>query len=589
MATIVTRSGKGSALTFDEMDANFTNLNNELANVSLGVLPADSVSSTEIDDSDDFTMNTVTTTAGIEVGGSILPTANNAVDLGSPTKMFRDLYLGPDSLYVNGVKILQSNAASMQFTTDASSNQEIFFQPDGDFRMASTQGDVIVAATNTLRADTIKGTAGDAIPQNLIATSFQSVGTSGMKLESAKLSKPSGNMEIETATGGTEYIHLETNDVYMGTFASAVRVSDGTVTTAAGDLNLKSVDGNVVIAVDANDKDIELKIKDGGGTLQQAAHFNTYSYLEAATDADAGTNATNYKPILDVPYAIRIGDNTSNFTSNGQSGDNINGAFNQNGVLITNGDNKFWPTLSIVSYGGANPLVNQLGPTAFGGVAENYPTASLQLAGASGTKSSPSAMESGDRLGQVAFTGYDGSNFGGQSAIASASITVVANEAFSTTGAGAGRGAKMEFDILPTGETDPNNADSTSNRAHQLTITGDTVQIGNENIDDKYVTMDSGAGELDFTDTVIKLGEVGSAPSTASDHGFIYAKDNSGTADIYVKDGAGNETLISPHNEAGEWEYYSVNKSTGKTVRINMEKMIRKLEQITGESFIENE
>ena len=51
----------------------------------------------------------------------------------------------------------------------------------------------------------------------------------------------------------------------------------------------------------------------------------------------------------------------------------------------------------------------------------------------------------------------------------------------------------------------------------------------------------------------------------------------------------GGANKISPHNQAGEWEYYSVNKSTGKTVRINMEKMIRKLEQITGESFIENE
>ena len=31
MATIVTRSGKGSALTHTEMDSNFTNLNTELA------------------------------------------------------------------------------------------------------------------------------------------------------------------------------------------------------------------------------------------------------------------------------------------------------------------------------------------------------------------------------------------------------------------------------------------------------------------------------------------------------------------------------------------------------------------------------
>ena len=38
MATIVTRAGKGSALTHNEMDANFTNLNTdkiELTNLSV--------------------------------------------------------------------------------------------------------------------------------------------------------------------------------------------------------------------------------------------------------------------------------------------------------------------------------------------------------------------------------------------------------------------------------------------------------------------------------------------------------------------------------------------------------------------------
>jgi len=54
-------------------------------------------------------------------------------------------------------------------------------------------------------------------------------------------------------------------------------------------------------------------------------------------------------------------------------------------------------------------------------------------------------------------------------------------------------------------------------------------------------------------------------------------------------DGAGAETKISPHDSHGEWEYYSRNVNTGKVVRIKMEKMIRKLEELTGEKFIEDE
>ena len=68
---------------------------------------------------------------------------------------------------------------------------------------------------------------------------------------------------------------------------------------------------------------------------------------------------------------------------------------------------------------------------------------------------------------------------------------------------------------------------------------------------------------------------------------YKYSKGSQVIGDLKAADDAGNETKISPHNEEGEWEYYSKNTKTGKIVRINMEKMVRKLEEITGESFIE--
>ena len=60
-------------------------------------------------------------------------------------------------------------------------------------------------------------------------------------------------------------------------------------------------------------------------------------------------------------------------------------------------------------------------------------------------------------------------------------------------------------------------------------------------------------------------------------------------AEVYVKDESGNVTKISPHNEAGEWEYYSRNTKTGKVVRVNMEEMIRDLEKLTGKTYIKNQ
>lgn len=76
-----------------------------------------------------------------------------------------------------------------------------------------------------------------------------------------------------------------------------------------------------------------------------------------------------------------------------------------------------------------------------------------------------------------------------------------------------------------------------------------------------------------------------SAPSTPTGGAIMYAV----SGEMYVKDTGGNETQISPHDEDGEWQYYSRNVKTGKVVRIRMEKMIRALEELTGQTFIEEE
>ena len=85
----------------------------------------------------------------------------------------------------------------------------------------------------------------------------------------------------------------------------------------------------------------------------------------------------------------------------------------------------------------------------------------------------------------------------------------------------------------------------------------------------------------------LKLHKQENRPDLSPDHSYIFAKEESEDTQLYVMDSAGNETKISPHNKEGEWEYYCKNTKTGKTIRINMEKMIRKLEELSGEKFIE--
>lgn len=47
------------------------------------------------------------------------------------------------------------------------------------------------------------------------------------------------------------------------------------------------------------------------------------------------------------------------------------------------------------------------------------------------------------------------------------------------------------------------------------------------------------------------------------------------------------ESPLSPHDpETGEWIFYSKNIKTGKVVRVEMEKLVRAVEKITGETFM---
>jgi hypothetical protein len=61
------------------------------------------------------------------------------------------------------------------------------------------------------------------------------------------------------------------------------------------------------------------------------------------------------------------------------------------------------------------------------------------------------------------------------------------------------------------------------------------------------------------------------------------------SAELYAMDEAGNQTQISPHNEKGEWEYYSRNIKTGRSVRINMEEVVRDLGGLTGKNYIKEQ
>jgi hypothetical protein len=188
------------------------------------------------------------------------------------------------------------------------------------------------------------------------------------------------------------------------------------------------------------------------------------------------------------------------------------------------------------------------------------------------------------------FTGYNAT----EGAASISEVMVVANdEAYVTQGplVSTKGSDQLTFTASLSGTTVTVQAASTSGasttvngyRVHMLrgsagASTADTVLVSTE----QTIT-----GAKTFTSPIALT--VGSDPTGVADKAHIYAKDEASSAEVYVRDEAGNVTKISPHNEAGEWEYYSRNTKTGKTVRINMEEMIRDIEKLTGKNYIKDE
>lgn len=85
-----------------------------------------------------------------------------------------------------------------------------------------------------------------------------------------------------------------------------------------------------------------------------------------------------------------------------------------------------------------------------------------------------------------------------------------------------------------------------------------------------------GTNHLDIFDGTAPVGTLANGCSFYSTSG-----------EMRVMDAAGNATLLSPHDsETNEWIYHSVDTRTGKGLRIDMERLMRKLDELFGGGFV---
>jgi len=86
----------------------------------------------------------------IEFNGNLVPSLANTYSIGTPTNPVSDLYVGANSLYVNGQKVLSNNNNSMDFTADIGQSIGIQTSGTGSINIQTTgDGDIELNPSGT--------------------------------------------------------------------------------------------------------------------------------------------------------------------------------------------------------------------------------------------------------------------------------------------------------------------------------------------------------------------------------------------------------------------------------------------------------
>ena len=116
-----------------------------------------------------FTGGVQTFLAAGTLAGHVIPATTNTYDLGSTSKVWRDVYIGPGSLYVNGQKVLEDDSGTITVTADANQNLSIKTTGSGDVELnAAGTGVINLQSGITVDAgQVLTGTSGLTMGSNI--------------------------------------------------------------------------------------------------------------------------------------------------------------------------------------------------------------------------------------------------------------------------------------------------------------------------------------------------------------------------------------------------------------------------------------
>jgi hypothetical protein len=308
--TTVTTSGSGTSLintsaggihTLNSLTAgsNVTIVDDDAGNLTIAATE-DNLSNNDTDDLSEGSTNLYYTDARVDtalttVAGNIIPVGDNTQYLGSVSKRWHSLYLGPGSLYIDGHKVLGSDASGqIDITTDTDQTLNISAGGSGTDGVIylSSAGGITTLQDARLDLGPVLNTGTVNIRGVLDVVTRIEMGDTD--ITNGLINQTQTNQSLELRTSGTGYIHLNSGDaVYIGSpVTSAVKIDpDGIITTTAGNLTI-SATGSVDVA--------------GHNTTAETATLTATAKAEAIASAESkdAVRATAANTYADAAVAV---------------------------------------------------------------------------------------------------------------------------------------------------------------------------------------------------------------------------------------------------------------------------------------------
>jgi len=226
----------------------------------------------------------------VSATGHIIPSVDNTYDLGSPTRMFKDIYVGPGSLYVNGQKVLQDVSGAIVVSADVDENLGLRTSGAGNIELDPTgTGNINIKGPLVMQAATnISSADGNAV-------------TFGGAINTDTISSKTANTDLSITANGTGKVYLNDNAEVSGNLVVGgnltISGTSTTVNTETISLADNIIDLNSNFTTGTPTENAGLRIMRGDSSSVQVRWNESTDKWEFTTDG------TNYSVIagLDSP------------------------------------------------------------------------------------------------------------------------------------------------------------------------------------------------------------------------------------------------------------------------------------------------